>query len=46
MNVIRMIISSKKGKKKEKKRKKGKKRKKKAEMVMKWMICGRIFDRI
>ena len=43
MNVIRMIISSKKGKKKEKKRKKEEKR---AEMVMKWMICGRIFDRI
>ena len=37
MNVIRMIINSKKGKKKEKKRKKEEKR---AEMVMKWMICG------
>ena len=43
MNVIRMIISSKKGKKKEKKRKKEEKR---AEMVMKWMVCGRLLDRI
>ena len=43
MNVIRMIISSKKEIKIAKEREKEEKR---AEMVMKWKICGRIFDRI